>query len=113
LLLDAQLRIGDAWRKRWNSLRLFTPAQHSSLPGLPFPGPAGSFPAKEDMADYLENYARRFDLPIALGTRVERVTRQPDRMLVECEGVGFASRNVIIAGAGYSRPKVPDFAGLL
>ena len=54
VILDANERIGDAWRKRWDSLRLFTPARYSGLAGWPFPAPAVSFPTKNEMADYLE-----------------------------------------------------------
>src|SRR5215813_15657654 len=63
LILDASPRIGDAWRNRWDSLRLFTPARYAGLPGLPFPARGDSFPAKEQMANYLETYAKRFQLP--------------------------------------------------
>ena len=55
IILDANQRIGDAWRKRWDSLHLFTPARYDALPGLPFPAPAQSFPTKDEMADYLES----------------------------------------------------------
>src|SRR5215213_4067957 len=66
-ILDAGGRVGDAWRNRWDSLRLFTPAFHNGLPGLPFPAPGGSFPTKDELADYLEAYAGKFDLPVRLG----------------------------------------------
>src|SRR4051794_22256629 len=64
VILDAHERIGDAWRTRWDSLRLFTPARYDGLEGLRFPAPALSFPTKDEMADYLEAYAKRFDLPV-------------------------------------------------
>ena len=63
VILDANERVGDAWRKRWDSLRLFTPARYDGLDGMPFPAPAQSFPTKDQMADYLESYAARFELP--------------------------------------------------
>ena len=69
LLVDAGDRIGDVWRSRWDSLRLFTAAEHDGLPDLPFPAPAGTYPGKDAVADYLEAYARTFDLPVRLGTR--------------------------------------------
>ena len=64
VILDANARIGDAWRHRWDSLRLFTPARFAGLDGLPFPAPRNSFPTKDQMADYLETYAAHFDLPV-------------------------------------------------
>src|SRR4051812_46881834 len=67
-ILSDEARVGDNWRKRWDSLRLFTPARYSGLPGMPFPAPPRHLADKDEMADYLERYAERFDLPIRLGT---------------------------------------------
>ena len=61
-ILEANERIGDSWRKRWDSLRLFTPARYDGLPGRRFPTPAWEFPGKDEVADYLEGYAAEFDL---------------------------------------------------
>jgi putative flavoprotein involved in K+ transport len=74
-ILDAGDRIGDAWRRRWDSLRLFTPAALNALPGMPFPFPGGYFPTKDETADYLEEYARKFDLPVRLGQHVDSLKR--------------------------------------
>src|SRR5215813_12143627 len=73
LILDASPRIGDAWRNRWDSLRLFTPARYCGLAGLPFPARGDAFPTKDQMADYLELYADRFGLPVRSGVRVDRL----------------------------------------
>src|SRR3954452_17345609 len=70
VILDASDRVGDVWRRRWDSLRLFTPAWLDGLAGLPFPAPPQHFPSKEEMADYLELYARHFALPVRGGVRV-------------------------------------------
>ena len=69
VILDASPRVGDAWRRRWNSLHLFTPAVFDSLTGMKFPAPAFTFPTKDEMADYLESYARHFQLPVRSGVR--------------------------------------------
>src|SRR6266568_8515251 len=71
VILDAGERIGDPWRTRWDSMRLFTPAGHDGLPGRPFPGPAWAFPAGAEMADYLEAYSKDLELPVETGVRVE------------------------------------------
>src|SRR4249919_483775 len=71
VILDAGERVGDAWRNRWDSLRLFTPARYTGLPGWAFPAPAWSFPTKDDVAGYLEAYAARFDLPVRTGVGVD------------------------------------------
>src|SRR5919201_6481751 len=74
VILDAAGRVGDTWRNRWDSLRLFTPAFHSGLPEMLFPAPGHSFPTKDQTADYLEAYASRFQLPVRLGRRVQSLT---------------------------------------
>ena len=75
VILEDNLRIGDAWRKRWDSLRLFTPGRYSGLPGMPFPGSPSVYPTKDETADYLEMYARTLDLPVRTGIKVERLAR--------------------------------------
>ena len=82
VILDGSRRIGDSWRHRWDSLRLFTPARYAGLDGMPFPAEPFSFPTKDAMADYLESYARRFDLPVRSGVRVDRLSRLGDRFIV-------------------------------
>ena len=79
LILDANQRTGDAWRKRWDSLRLFTPARFDGLSGMPFPAQAHVFPTKDEMADYLEAYAERFALPVRSGVKVDRLWREGRR----------------------------------
>ena len=107
VILDADERIGDAWRKRWDSLRLFTPARYDGLAGLRFPAPAVSFPTKDEMADYLESYAAQFDLPVRTGVKVDGLSREEDRYLVTSGDRRFAARHVIVATGANQVPKIP------
>ncbi|MGE5277559.1 MAG: flavin-containing monooxygenase [Acidobacteriota bacterium] len=113
VILDASERIGDSWRNRWDSLRLFTPAEFDGLDGMPFPAHPDSFPTKDEMADYLESYAKRFQLPVRSGVKVDRLSRQADRYLVEAGDLRFEARHVVVAMASYQQPRVPPFAGKL
>jgi putative flavoprotein involved in K+ transport len=108
LIVDANQRSGDTWRGRWDSLRLFSPAQYDSLPGLPLAMPKGTFPGKDVLADYLESYARHFDLPILRGVRVTKVVRQATEFLVACGNRTLCCVNVIVATGAYSCPRIPD-----
>ena len=110
VILDANQRVGDAWRKRWDSLRLFTPARYDGLPGWPFPAPAWSFPTKDEVADYLEAYAARFDLPVRTGVRVDGLSRQADRYVVAAGKNRLEADHVVVAAGAYQRPRVPAFA---
>jgi putative flavoprotein involved in K+ transport len=113
VILEANGRIGDSWRKRWDSLRLFTPARYNGLDGFPFPADGWTFPTKDEMADYLEAYAARFDLPVRTGVRVERLFRDGDRFVVETPEGSFEAENVVVAMADFQRPRVPEFAAEL
>lgn len=111
VILDASRRVGDAWRNRWDTLRLFTPARYSGLPGMPFPGPSFTYPTKDETADYLEAYAGRFELPIRSGVTATRVSATGDRFEVMCGGdETLSAKNVVIATGAYHRPRIPPFA---
>jgi putative flavoprotein involved in K+ transport len=110
VILDANRRVGDAWRKRWDSLRLFTPARYDALAGLPFPAPAHSFPTKDQVADYLEAYATRFQLPVLSGVRVDRLWRDDGGFVVAAGDRSWAADNVVVAMSTFQVPRVPAFA---
>jgi putative flavoprotein involved in K+ transport len=112
-IIDANERVGDAWRNRWDSLRLFTPNRFNHLPGMPFPGYHWAFPSKNEMADYLESYARKFDLPVETGVRVERLTREGDRFVATSGDRRLEADNVVVAMSSWQRPRVPDYASEL
>jgi putative flavoprotein involved in K+ transport len=112
-IIDANERVGDAWRNRWDSLRLFTPNRLNRLPGMPFPGYHWGFASKNEMADYLESYARKFDLRVETGVRVERLTREGDRFVATSGDRRFEADNVVVAMSSWQRPRVPDCASEL
>ena len=113
IILDANERVGDAWRQRWNSLRLFTPARYDGLDGMPFPGRSHDFPSKDEMAAYLEAYAERFNLPVRTGVRIDGVAREGRRFVLTAGEQRFEAENVVIAMSNWQKPKVPAFAGEL
>lgn len=112
-ILDASERIGDAWRSRWDSLRLISPARYSGLPGWPLPAPPRAFATKDEMADYLEAYAARFDLPVRSGVSVDSVSRNGSCYLLGSGDLRFEADNVVLASGGYQKPRVPNFASEL
>lgn len=113
LIVDANQRTGDAWRNRWDSLRLFTPNRFNSLPGMTIPGEGWGFPTKDELADYLESYSEHFELPIRHGVRVDHLTRHGNRFLATSDDATFEAHNVIVAMASYQVPKRPGFANEL
>ncbi len=110
IILEANARIGDSWRKRWDSLRLFTPAELNALPGLRFPARNWTFPSKDDMADFLAAYATKFQLPVRTGTRVLRLSKPSDHFIIETEGATYEAESVVVASGAYQQRRIPDFA---
>jgi putative flavoprotein involved in K+ transport len=110
VILSAESRIGDNWRRRWDSLRLFTPATYSGLPGMPFPAPPAHLADKDEMADYLERYADRFDLPVRLETRVESLDWDGERYVLHAGGSVAEADTVVVATGAFQQPRVPAVA---
>ena len=115
VILDAYERVGDNWRCHWDSLRLYSPALAACLPGMEFPAPRTSYPTKDEMADFLEAYRARFELPVRGGVRVSTVRREGERYVVTCtDGSSYRCDNVVVATGTFGRtPNVPAFAGEL
>ncbi len=115
VILDANDRVGDAWRKRWPSLRLYSPAVADALPGMRFPAPPHSFPSGRDMADYLEAYAERFALPVRTRIAVDGLERNGDGYVVTAGERRFEAGSVVVASGVFQHdhPVIPGFAGEL
>jgi putative flavoprotein involved in K+ transport len=113
VILEAWPRVGDVWRHRFDSLRLYSPAWADSLPGFPFPADRWSYPTKDDMADYLEAYAERFELPVRSGWKVDRLCGGVGQYVVERGDRRLSATSVVVATGFYGTPNVPDFAAEL
>jgi putative flavoprotein involved in K+ transport len=113
VILDASERIGDPWRARWDSLRLYSPASHDGLPGMRFPASRTTYPTTHEMADYLESYAACFGLPVRSGTTVDRLAKQGDGFVVTVGDDELEADNVVVATGVMQTPYVPSFASEL
>jgi putative flavoprotein involved in K+ transport len=112
VILDAQDHPGGAWRHVWESLRLFSPAEHSSLPGRLMPSqPGETYPDAAHVVDYLADYERRYDLPVMRPVGVRAVRRDGERLRVETDSGTWRARAVISATGTWSRPFVPAVPG--
>jgi putative flavoprotein involved in K+ transport len=113
LIVDANERTGDAWRNRWDSLRLFTANKFSGMPGMPYPDQTWGFATKDQIADFLESYASHFELPIRHSVEVTRLTREGDHLVALIEDGEYEADNVVVAMSSYQEPTVPEFASEL
>jgi putative flavoprotein involved in K+ transport len=113
VILEAGDAVGSAWRDRWDSLVLFTPARYSGLPGLAFPGEPDHYPTRDEVIAYLEDYARAFALPVALGRRVRSLAARDGRFVVASEGGRIEADQVVVATGPFQAPNVPPLAARL
>ncbi|WP_281153946.1 ArsO family NAD(P)H-dependent flavin-containing monooxygenase [Streptomyces sp. HYC2] len=112
VILDAEAAPGGAWQHMWDSLHLFSPAEHSSLPGRLMPAQAGeTYPDAGHVVEYLTDYEKRYALPALHGTGVEAVRRGGDRLLVEADSGTWRTKAVISATGTWSRPFLPAVPG--
>jgi putative flavoprotein involved in K+ transport len=110
IIFEAADRVGAVWRSRYASLKLFTPSQYSSLPGMPFPAPKDHYPTKDEVADYLAAYAQRFDFDIRFSTPIEVLQKRADRFELRSGEMLFEADAVVVATGTLQRPIVPGFA---
>ena len=110
IILDENMRTGESWRQRWDSLRLFTPSQNNHLPGMKFPGEDFYFPSKDETAEYLEAYATEFNLPIQHGMKVDSLGRDETGYWLSVGARVLHARNVIVATGAFRIPHIPSQA---
>jgi putative flavoprotein involved in K+ transport len=106
-ILDAAAEPAAAWRERWNSLKLFTSARYDSLPGMEFPGDPDRYPTRDEVADYLVDYAREFGLPVELNSRVRSVRRNNGGYVLELDDRTYEAQQVVIATGPFQTPSAP------
>ena len=112
-IVDAAPEVGDSWRRRWTSLKLFTAAQNDSLPGKAFPAPFDTYPNKDDVADFLRDYATEFDLPVRLNTKVTTLSRTDDGYVAETSSGQIEAKQVVVATGPFQQPFIPAIASEL
>jgi len=112
-ILDAAPEPAAAWRRRWDSLRLFTSARYDSLPGMTFPGDPNRYPGRDEVVAYLTDYARHFQLPVELDSRVRSVRPDDGGYLMELDDRAYVADQVVIATGPFQTPRVPAFAAAL
>jgi putative flavoprotein involved in K+ transport len=114
VVLEAAPELGNTWRSRWDSLKLFTPAQYDALPGMAFPAPADTYPTKDPVADYLQAYAAAFDLPVRLNAKVTELRRQENGSFeAQTADATYQARQVVVATGPFQVPFIPPPAAKL
>lgn len=108
-IVDAGEEIGQTWRRRWDSLKLFTAAQYDNLPGMAFPGRHDSYPGKDAVADFLQAYAAKFELPVVLNTNVTSL-RRDGLFVAETDKGQVQASNVVVSTGPFQSPFTPPIS---
>lgn len=111
VILDDQSRAGGAWLNGWESLKLFSPAQWSSLPGWLFPGNPSRYPTRDEVVSYLEQYEERYKLPVERPVSVTSVKSSDEFLEIETGGEIYRSKTVVAATGSWQKPFIPDYPG--
>ncbi|NBI28100.1 flavin-containing monooxygenase [Chengkuizengella marina] len=111
LLLDQSAQIGETWVKRYDSLILFSPRKYSSLPGFQFPGEPNGYPNKNETANYLKQYQKKFSIPVELNTQVTYITKEDDRFITVTKDKIYHSKIIVIATGPFKTPYIPKLNG--
>lgn len=110
-ILDNQEKCGGAWLHTWDSLNLFSPAEHSSLPGWLMPTSREKFPSKEEVVGYLCNYEARYKLPVERPVHVKKIIREGDLYKIIASHKTFLSKTIISATGTWANPVIPEIKG--
>lgn len=111
VILDAQAKPGGSWLHTWESLRLFSPARFSSLPGRIMEGGPDHYPTRNEALEYLREYEARYELPTERPVRVSAVRREGDRLTAETDGGVWSAGAVVSATGSWERPYLPMHPG--
>ncbi|GIJ30369.1 oxidoreductase [Micromonospora qiuiae] len=117
-MLEAHAAPGDVWRQRWDSLRLFTPVRFNGLPGMRLPGPQRYCPTAGEFANYLDDYADHFAVPLNCGETAVRISTSPDAGFTVTTKTSAGervrgARKVVVATGGHTAPAIPSEASTL
>lgn len=112
IILDNQTESGGAWLHTWKSLRLFSPAQWSSLPGMIMAGGTDYYPSRDITIEYLKSYEKKYNLPVKRNVEVRDVLKRDDEFQVETSEGLFVSKAVVSATGSFNNPFIPAFKGL-
>jgi putative flavoprotein involved in K+ transport len=111
VIADANSEVGHIWRSRWQSLKLFTAGRYNNLPGTLFPAEREAYPGKDDVADFLQAYVEKFELPVRLDTTVIRLTRNDNGgYLAETTTGPIRADQVVVATGPFQVPFTPPIA---
>jgi putative flavoprotein involved in K+ transport len=113
VVLEAEQEPVGSWPRYYDSLTVFSPVRYSALPGRPFPGDPDHYPARDEVVDYLRDYAKHLDADIRTGARATAVHRRDCQYgVTTSDGEIFMAPMVIAASGGFGRPYWPTLPGL-
>ncbi len=112
LLLDNQADAGGAWQQYWESLKLFSPADASSLPGWLMPKGKNNYPSRNEVIHYLSQYEARYNMPVVRPVEVTAIYQEEDHFRVQTNKGAYIGRTIVSATGSFKNPYIPSYPGL-
>jgi hypothetical protein len=112
VIVEKSAAVGAVWRRHYDRLHLHSHRRHSALPGLPMPATYGRYPSREEVIEYFESYANRFDLKPVFNAGVEQVQRDGEGWRVRAAETQWRARNVVVATGWADYPHAPTWPGM-
>lgn len=111
LILDANEIPGGAWTRTWDSLKLFSPKEYSSLPGWMMPATEETYPSKKEIISYLTEYEKRYGFEIRRPVNVVDVFYQNRVYQIKTDHGPIYSKTLVSATGNWSHPFIPTYRG--
>jgi cation diffusion facilitator CzcD-associated flavoprotein CzcO len=111
ILLEQSDKVGSAWRRHYDRLHLHTDKKNSELPLAPFPKDYPRYPSRNQLIDYLESYAKKFELDIRFNQQVTAARREDNHWVVQTQNARYQASNLVIAAGNAREPSLPEWKG--
>jgi cation diffusion facilitator CzcD-associated flavoprotein CzcO len=112
IILEKSDKIGSSWHNHYDRLHLHTDKKRSELPYFSYPDEFPKYPSRRQMINYLESYARHFDLQPHFDQTVVSARFDDGHWVTETESRWYESENLVVATGYNNKPHIPTWPGM-
>ena len=110
-VLEKAGSVGAVWRRHYDRLHLHTDRNRSGLPGMAMPRTNPLYPSREQVVQYLESYAARFDIRPVFNTAVTCLRRDGAQWCAEADAGSVSAPVAVVATGIADAPYRPSWPG--
>jgi cation diffusion facilitator CzcD-associated flavoprotein CzcO len=111
IVLEKADHVGSVWRRHYDRLHLHTDRKHSGLPGMVMPRTYPLYPSREQLVEYLESYAARFDIKPIFNSTVSCIRRNGALWRADTGQDSISAPVMVIATGIADAPYRPSWPG--